>query len=60
LNTDEHVLTNPAVRMASQGGSVDWFRFWLQNYEDPDPAKAEQYARWRGLRKLQKENGQVD
>jgi len=23
LNTDEHVLTNPAVRMASQGASVD-------------------------------------
>jgi hypothetical protein len=56
LNTDEHVLTNPAVRMASQGGSVDWFRFWLQDYEDPDPAKANQYARWRELRKLQEEN----
>ena len=39
LNTDEHVLTNPAVRMASQGGSVDWFRFWLQDYEDPAPAQ---------------------
>jgi hypothetical protein len=23
LNTDEHVLTNPAVRMASQGGSIE-------------------------------------
>ena len=56
LNTDEHTLTNPAVRMASQGGSVDWFRFWLQDYEDPDPAKTEQYKRWRGLRKLQEEN----
>ena len=56
LNTDEHVLTNPAVRMASQGGSVDWFRFWLQDYENPDPAKAEQYKRWRGLRELQKAN----
>jgi dipeptidyl aminopeptidase/acylaminoacyl peptidase len=56
LNTDEHVLTNPAVRMASQGGSVDWFRFWLQDYEDPDPAKAEQYQRWRQLRKLQDAN----
>ncbi len=50
LNTDEHVLTNPAVRMESQGGSVDWFRFWLKDEEDPDPAKAEQYARWRKLR----------
>ena len=57
LNTEEHVLTNPAVRVASQGGSVDWFRFWLQGYEDPDSTKAEQYKRWRGLRKLQEENG---
>jgi len=53
LNTYEHVLTNPAARLASQGGSVDWFRFWLQNYEDPTPAKAAQYARWRELRKMQ-------
>jgi len=53
LNNNEHVLSNPAARLASQGGSVDWFRFWLQNYEDPNPAKAEQYRRWRELRKLQ-------
>ncbi len=59
LNTNEHVLTNPAVRMASQGGSVDWFRFWLQDYEDPDPAKAGQYNRWRELRKLQKQNERI-
>jgi dipeptidyl aminopeptidase/acylaminoacyl peptidase len=56
LNTDEHVLTNPAVRMASQGGSVDWFRFWLEDYHDPDPAKVEQYKRWDELRKLQEAN----
>jgi dipeptidyl aminopeptidase/acylaminoacyl peptidase len=56
LNTDEHVLTNPAVRMASQGGSVDWFRFWLKDEEDSDPAKAEQYKRWRELRKMQEAN----
>jgi len=48
-----HVLTNPADRMVSQGGTVDWFRFWLKGEEDPDAAKAEQYARWRELRKLQ-------
>jgi len=48
-----HVLTRPWERLASQGGNVDWFRFWLKGEEDPDPAKAEQYARWRELRKLQ-------
>jgi len=56
LKTEEHEVTNPAERAASQGGSVDWFRFWLQGYEDPDPAKAEQYKRWRELKKLQAEN----
>lgn len=56
MNTDEHILTNPSVRMASQGGSVDWFRFWLKDEEDSDPVKAEQYIRWRALRQLQRAN----
>ena len=46
-----HVLTNPAERLTSQGGTVDWFRFWLNGEEDPDPAKVEQYRRWRKMRK---------
>jgi len=58
LNTYEHELTNPSARLASQGGSIDWFRFWLQGYEDPDTAKTEQYARWRQLKKMQDENEQ--
>ena len=56
MNSDEHVMTNPAERMASQGLSVDWFRFWMQGYEDSDPAKAEQYRRWQELRKIQEES----
>ncbi|MCI0720482.1 MAG: hypothetical protein L0338_16155 [Acidobacteria bacterium] len=48
-----HVLQNPAQRLASQGGTVDWFTFWLKGEEDPDRSKAGQYARWRGLRELQ-------
>ena len=35
---------------------VDWLRFWLKGEEDSDPAKAEQYARWRKLRKIQEQN----
>jgi len=57
LREGTHILTNPAERMVSQGGTVDWFRFWLKGEEDPDPTKAEQYARWRELRKLQEKNG---
>ncbi len=49
LNSDEHVLTNPGARMSSQGGTVDWFRFWLQGYEDHSRQKADQYRRWESL-----------
>jgi hypothetical protein len=42
--------------VVSQQATVDWFSFWLNNHEDPDPAKAEQYKRWRELRKLQQAN----
>jgi len=49
INSDEHVLTNPIARLTSQGSTVDWSRFWLQGYEDPDPAKVEQYRRWEHL-----------
>ena len=52
LRSNEHVLTNPKVRLASQGGTVDWFRFWLKGEEDPSPKKSEQYQRWRKLRDL--------
>lgn len=50
MNTYEHVLTQPVMRAISQGGTVDWMRFWLQGYEDPDPSKQAQYSRWRRMR----------
>lgn len=43
---EQHILQNPLDRMVSQQGAVDWFRFWLQGYEDSDPSKALQYKRW--------------
>jgi hypothetical protein len=46
----QHILQKPLDRMASQQGNVDWFRFGFQDYEDPDPAKSEQYCRWKKLR----------
>jgi dipeptidyl aminopeptidase/acylaminoacyl peptidase len=50
LNSNEHILSNPAARMFSQQGSVDWFRFWLKDEEDDSPQKLQQYSRWRALR----------
>ncbi len=46
----QHVLQKPLERLASEQGNVDWFRFWLQEYEDPSPAKQSQYRRWETLR----------
>jgi hypothetical protein len=48
-----HVVSMPADVYESQQGDVDWMRFWLQGFEDPDPAKRAQYKRWERLRKLQ-------
>ena len=46
-----HVPVKPWERQTSQEGTVDWYDFWLNRHEDPDPAKAEQYRRWRELRR---------
>jgi hypothetical protein len=50
---DDHLLQEPWDRETSAGGNVDWFDFWLNGHEDPNPSKAAQYARWRGLRRLE-------
>lgn len=48
----QHIVQRPQERLESQQGDVDWFRFWLQGYEDPDPTKREQYVRWEKLKLL--------
>jgi dipeptidyl aminopeptidase/acylaminoacyl peptidase len=47
-----HEKNQPKHRYEIYERNVDWLNFWLQNKEDPDPAKAEQYKRWRELRNL--------
>ena len=54
-----HELVKPQQKYLSEQSAVDWYCFWLKREEDPDPAKAEQYKRWRELRKLQEANGAV-
>jgi dipeptidyl aminopeptidase/acylaminoacyl peptidase len=48
---DGHSLAGPEHRYYSMDQNLDWFRFWLQGYEDPSPDKGEQYQRWRKFRK---------
>ena len=50
LRNASHDPIQPQHRLLLQSLTVDWFRFWLQDYEDQDPRKAEQYSRWRKLR----------
>ena len=53
MRSGQHILTKPRELLASQQMNVDWYDFWLNAHEDPDPTKAEQYVRWRELRRLQ-------
>ena len=46
----KHILDLPLQRLGSMQGSLDWFRFWLQGYENPNPQYPDQYARWHILR----------
>ena len=45
-----HNPERPWERLESQQGTVDWFAFWLKDEENDDPARADQYKRWRKLR----------
>jgi hypothetical protein len=47
-----HNLQNPGQILAVKQSTVDWFDFWLNDREGADRRKAEQYTRWRELRKL--------
>lgn len=49
----EHDAYRVSHRALANNLTVDWFDFWLNRHEDPDPAKAPQYARWHRLRELQ-------
>lgn len=52
---DGHMLWQPVHRMVSMQRNLDWFSFWLLGRDDPDPAKKEQYARWRAMREQLRE-----
>lgn len=47
---EPHIKFQPRHKLAAYERNLDWFRFWLQSHEDADPAKAEQYERWRLIR----------
>jgi dipeptidyl aminopeptidase/acylaminoacyl peptidase len=50
LPNDTHYKWQPAHRFAVYDRVSDWFTFWLMGKVDCDPAKADQYARWRKMK----------
>jgi dipeptidyl aminopeptidase/acylaminoacyl peptidase len=54
-----HPLDTPFERVASLQRNVDWFRFWMQGYERPNPEDPEQYVRWRAMRSKYESNGKA-
>lgn len=47
---EPHQKFQPRHKLAVYERNLDWFRFWLQGYEDPTPSKKAQYARWRQMK----------
>lgn len=54
IRSGKHNITKPLHRLAHQEMLVDWFDFWLNGHEVPDPAKANQYGRWREMEYMAK------
>jgi dipeptidyl aminopeptidase/acylaminoacyl peptidase len=50
---ETHIKYQPRHKLAVYERNVDWFRFWLQGYEDPNSEKAGQYRIWREMRDQQ-------
>jgi len=47
---EEHQPSHPRARMASMQRNLDWYCFWLLNYERPHPEEPGQYRRWKSMR----------
>ncbi|MGJ4728091.1 Atxe2 family lasso peptide isopeptidase [Luteimonas sp. SDU101] len=47
---EPHQKFQPRHKLAVYERNLDWFRFWLQDVEDPTPAKREQYVNWRAMK----------
>ena len=51
---EAHIKIQPRHQLTIYRRNLDWFRYWLQDQADPDPALAAQYRRWDTLRRRQR------
>jgi dipeptidyl aminopeptidase/acylaminoacyl peptidase len=49
---ESHLPDHPLARLASLQRNVDWYRFWLQGYQRPNPEDPNQYGRWQHMKEL--------
>ncbi|ADV84377.1 prolyl oligopeptidase family serine peptidase [Terriglobus saanensis] len=47
-----HQPDDPLARLGSLERNLDWYTFWLKDYERPNAEDADQYKRWEHLRAL--------
>jgi dipeptidyl aminopeptidase/acylaminoacyl peptidase len=47
---ETHQKYQPRHKAAANERNLDWFRFWLQDFESDDPEKRGQYKHWRSMR----------
>lgn len=47
---EDHIKWQPAHRYHIYRRNLQWFQFWLQGVEAPEPLDVRQYERWRALR----------
>jgi dipeptidyl aminopeptidase/acylaminoacyl peptidase len=47
---ESHIKYHPQSIAGVYDNNIAWLEFWLQGREDPRPAYAAQYARWRRMR----------
>jgi dipeptidyl aminopeptidase/acylaminoacyl peptidase len=51
---ETHQKFQPRHKLAAYERNLDWFRFWLQDYESGNPEKRNQYEHWRAMRQALK------
>jgi len=51
---EPHQKFQPRHKLAAYNRNLDWFRFWLQGYVDPNPLKVPQFERWETMRSRSK------
>lgn len=47
---EPHQKFQPKHKLSANERNLDWFRFWLQGYEDSNPRKKSQYEHWRRMK----------